>query len=88
MSRFQDSRVYRRERFSIGRDMAGDVFYLSIPVANRLVDYEEYYRVSEAQFELFSENAQAAAKFAAECRARKHDNELILKPGSDRGDAT
>ena len=85
MPRFQDTTVFKQERFSLGRDTAANNLYLSIPVANRLVDYEEYYRISEAQYEVFIGDTQAAAKFANECRARQYDQLLILKPGSDRG---
>ena len=85
MSRFKDTNVFRQERFSLGRDTASNNLYLSIPVANRLADYEEYYRISEAQYQLFIKDTRAAATFADECRARQHDQLLILKPGSDRG---
>jgi hypothetical protein len=59
--------------------------FLSIPVANRMIDYEEYYLLTAAQLEEFEENDEAALAFANACRDRKNDDLLILEPGSDRG---
>ena len=69
MGRFDDTHVFRAERFSLGRDLNTSDFYLSIPVANRLVDYEEYYRLSPSQYEEFSHNLKLASAFADQCRA-------------------
>ena len=88
MDRFDDTHVFRTERFSLGVDLNTKNFYLSIPVANRMVDYEEYYCLSPSQYQAFSGNLKLATAFADQCRARRHDDLLILKPGTDRGDPT
>ena len=85
MARFQDIHVYREELFSLGKDQTTGGYYLSIPVSNRMVDYEEYYRISDEQFQAFQADGAAARVFAEQCRKRRHDDLLILKPGSDRG---
>lgn len=59
--------------------------YLSIPVANRMVTYDEHYALTRAQVDLFAVDRNAAAAFAQECRRRQHDDRLILPPGCDRG---
>ncbi len=77
--------VSREHLYSLGRDIKIDCYILSIPVSNRLVDYEEYYRLTDEQFHMFREDDVAAQAFANECRQRMHDNLLTLQPGSDRG---
>ena len=84
-TRFEDTKVDREGRLSLGTDRETGDSYLSIPVANRMVDYEEYYRLSRAEYDRFLEDPAAARAFADEARARRHDDRLILMPGSDRG---
>ncbi len=85
VGRFADCLVSREHSYSIGYDKISGHYYLSVPVTNRLVDYEEYYRLDEVEFEaLKSDQAQALA-FAAAARERELDDRLLLPPGSDRG---
>lgn len=77
--------VSRELRFSLGIEQDSGRYYLSIPVANRMVDYEEYYEIDQATFERFRTDPDAAQGFLARARAREADELLILKPGSDRG---
>ncbi|TRW17553.1 hypothetical protein [Glacieibacterium frigidum] len=86
MPRFMDTKVDREGRWSLGADAETAAPFLSIPVANRMVDYEEYYRLSEDEARRFEADGLAARTFADECRARQHDDRLILAPGSDRGE--
>lgn len=83
--RFTDTHVFRQGRFSLGRDQQSGGFYLSIPVANRMVEYEEYYRLTAEQYRLFVADEAAALAFADACRERRCDEALLLAPGSDRG---
>jgi hypothetical protein len=85
-NRFSDTHVFREQRFAIGSDTQTNGYFLSIPVANQMVDYEEYYRLTADQYSQFSNNGAAGGMFAEECRARKRDNLIILAPGTDRGE--
>jgi hypothetical protein len=85
-NRFSDTHVFREQRFAIGRDTQTSGFFLSIPVANQMVDYEEYYRLTPDQYRQFSNDSVAGGLFADECRARKRDDVIILAPGTDRGE--
>jgi hypothetical protein len=85
--RFVDSHVDQERRFSIGREDASGRYYLAIPVANRLVDYEEYYEISQAVHDAYPTNIDALNRFADRCRARECDELLFLQPGGDRGAA-
>jgi hypothetical protein len=84
--RFVDEYVSREGRFSVGRDRQGDRPFLSIPVRNSKVEYEEYYALAPEEYARFSRDRTAALAFAEECRARWRDDRLILEPGSDRGE--
>jgi hypothetical protein len=84
--RFNDVHIFRDQRFSLGVDMQTQQPYLSIPVANQMVDYEEYYLISPDQFQQFADAPNIGALFADECRARLSDHLIILQPGSDRGE--
>lgn len=82
---FTVRKVYREERFSLGVEADGDVPYLSFPVQNRLVDYEEYYEVPRAWVDAPDEHAADIRTFLAGARARRHDDKLLVQPGTDRG---
>jgi hypothetical protein len=86
--RFVDSAVNVAKRFSIGREIDSGRHYLSIPMANRLVDYEEYYEISAELHDGYPANESLLDSFASECREQKHDTLLLQKPGGDRGVAT
>ena len=85
-NRFNDTQVFREQRFSIGVDSQTKGYFLAILVANQMVDYEEYYRLSLDQFALFSKDIIAGSAFAERCRARANDTLIILPPGTDRGE--
>ncbi|RSV40105.1 hypothetical protein CA234_12635 [Sphingomonas sp. ABOLE] len=85
MPRFVDSMASREGRFALGTDMVSGQPYLSIPVSNRLADYEEYYRLTDSERVVFESDMVLAAAFAAKCRRREIDDRLILPPGADRG---
>jgi hypothetical protein len=82
---FRDVFVSREHRFAIGIEEASGEHYLSIPVSNRLVDYDEYYRITPDEFSAFLANVATALAFAARAKAREMDDRLMFPPGSDRG---
>ena len=83
--RFKSTRVFRQERFAVGVDQVSGKYFLSIPVSNRLVDYQEYYTISSVWGENPELHLEELKKFAEECRHQELDQYLILKPGFDRG---
>jgi hypothetical protein len=86
--KFNDTFVNKDERFTIGIEEVTGKYYVSIPVSNRLVDYDEYYEISIESYELFLRDSSAALNFVERCRARQEDESLMFKPGADRGVAT
>jgi hypothetical protein len=86
--KFRDLHVCQTERFSIGVETISGKYYLSVPVANQFVDYEEFYEISQSEFAAFSANMCDATGFVRQCRTREQDDRLMVKPGSDRGVAT
>lgn len=83
--RTEDILVNAIERFSIGIHLDSGRYYLSIPVSNRLVDYEEYYELTESEYQNLVSDPNLATDFAADCRAHRLDARLMVKPGADRG---
>lgn len=83
--KFNDIAISRENRFSIGIEEETGMHYLSIPVSNQYVDYEEYYELTKELFNSFKENMGSALKFVEQCRDRKKDELLIQKPGKNRG---
>lgn len=72
------------EYFSIGLEETSGKFYLSIPVSNRLVDYEEHNEIPKACFDRYLEKPDSALEFVEQCRNQRMDHLLMIKPGSDR----
>lgn len=84
-ARFKDVVVDRQERFAVGVEEASGRFYVSIPVSNGLVDYEEYYEIDADAFALYCKEPKAALGFVERCRRREEDRRLIYQPGARRG---
>jgi hypothetical protein len=82
---FVDEMVSRELRFSIGIKTRTGRYYLSIPVANRMVDYEEYYAIDRSAYERYRADPHSAADFVKRCRNRELDELLIVTPGRNRG---
>lgn len=83
--KFTDMYFSRERRYSIGIVLESGTHYISIPVSNGLVDYEEYYAISPQQAAVFPTDDSAAIDFVAECQRHEHDDLLIQKPGTNRG---
>ncbi|WP_344737295.1 hypothetical protein [Microbacterium awajiense] len=84
--RFVSSFVDREAGYALGVEQESATAYLSIPVSNTLTDYEEYYALTEAEYDALLADAGLARAFAESCRRREQDERLILKPGTDRGE--
>lgn len=82
---FGDEFVCRENRYSLGTELDSGTHYVSIPVSNGLVDYEEYYAISPQQFDVLLSDKSAAVAFVEACRRHQHDDLLILPPGNNRG---
>lgn len=83
--KFNDIATSQIDKFSIGREEVSKIYYLSIPVSNPYMDYDEYYKLSEEMFSLFRSDMSSALDFVKRCRERKNDSLLIQKPGRLRG---
>lgn len=83
--KFIDTHVFKEDRFTVGFEESTGRYYLSIPVSNPYLDYEEYYEIDHQQFAACPGNIEELRTIAAKCRARTNDDRLIVKPGSMRG---
>lgn len=72
-------------RYSICRDPLTLEPVFVIPVSSGPVDYEEYYRINEAELALLIAHPPIAAAFAECCGRHRMDDRLIVKPGTRRG---
>lgn len=85
--KFNDVFVSREHRFSLGIEETTGRFYVSFPVSNGMADYEEYYEIDRATFELFQKDLAAALAFVTRGRHRELDQLLMVQPGTNRGSA-
>jgi hypothetical protein len=85
--KFKDLVACREKRFSLGVEESSGKFYLSVPVSNGVVDYEEYYEIDRETFGRFRTDPKSALGFVEHCRNRGADASLIVKPGRNRGTA-
>lgn len=83
--RFEDTFVSAEYRYSLGVESTSGRRYLAIPVTNGIVDYEEYYELTDADYRRFAADPAAGVEFADQCRRREHDDLLIQSPGANRG---
>lgn len=85
--KFNDTYISREHRFSLGIEETSGRCYLSIPVSNALVDYEEYYWIEQAQMDVWLQRPSAALAMVSKCQNRQMDHALIYPPGANRGRA-
>jgi hypothetical protein len=82
---YNDTFFSREDRYSIGIETDSGQFYVSIPISNGALDYEEYYQIDADQYETFHKDKTAAIDFVESCRRHERDELLIEKPGWNRG---
>lgn len=75
------SRVDREGRWSVGT-LADGRHVLSIPVANRLVDYEENYLLTEDEYAAMLAHPAFGLALADRCRARSRTHGWSLRPAA------
>ena len=85
MSNITTQFLDKENKFAIGKNIKTNDYILSIPVANQLTDYLEYYRLTLEQYNEFLDQPVKALPFVDKCRNRELDELFILKPGKDRG---
>ena len=83
--KFEDTYFSKEDRYSLGIESTSGRHYVSIPVSNGIVDYEEYYEITPGEYHLFLSDKAAAVEFVESCRKHERDDLLIQKPGSNRG---
>jgi hypothetical protein len=83
--KFEDTHVFRDERYCLGVESTSERYYASIPVSNGLVDYDEYYELTADQYNNFVTDHDAAMEFIEACRRHELDRLLLEQPGSRRG---
>lgn len=84
--KFNDEYVFKSDRFSVGIEESTGKYYISIPVANSYVEYEEYYEIDTSQYKACPGNVEELKEIASKCRARQNDARLIVMPGRLRGE--
>ncbi len=83
--KFEKTFFAKEDRYWLGKESESSRHFMGIPVSNAMVDYIEYYWLTNEQYDLFLADGVSALKFADECRRRQHDELLIMRPGRDRG---
>jgi hypothetical protein len=83
--KFEDTYFSKEEGYSIGQELESGKYYLSIPVRNTLVEYNEYYEITEAEYNAFPNNTDRIQEIIQLSRERKNDARLIIQPGAERG---
>lgn len=81
--RFEKTFVSGEYRYSLGVETDSGLHYLAIPVSNRLVDYLEYYKLSDDEYQAFHDDTGQAREFADSCRGVPSGSP-ILKRLSER----
>ena len=80
---FEDIKISREKRYSLGKETTTNKYYLSFPVSppnHRYVEYEEYYKISSEQLSDFLETEDSLIEFLEKCRRRKMDHLFLFYP--------
>ena len=76
---------FKQDRFAFAKDESTDRYCIAIPVFNGMVEYNEYYEISNQEYNEFSKDFLKAKLFVEKCRNQKEDARLMQKPGKMRG---
>ena len=79
--------VDRVRRFSLDVDEETGRTFISIPVHNKMIEYDEWYEVDQVAFERYKADPTLAHDFVGQAKRRELEHLLLLKPGTDRGGA-
>ena len=77
--------VDRDRRFSLDIDGESGRTFVSIPVRNQLVEYEESYEIDRDRFDACLIDPTLAYDLVDRARRRELDHLLLRRPGSERG---
>ena len=86
--KFKDVAVNRDERYALGIEEESGKYYVSIPVSNGMIEYEEYYEIDQAMFDQFKADLDSALPFVERVRNRLEDPRLMYQPSTKRGTPT
>ncbi|AUQ25665.1 hypothetical protein [Dickeya zeae] len=85
--KFRNELVNKEDRYAIGVEVDSGRYFLSIPVRNQMVEYSEFYEIDESEFLEFKENILLALPLVDKCRKHENDDNLIIPPSHNRGEA-
>lgn len=69
---FDPIKINRNLKYSLGEELTTNKYYLSFlvsPANHRYVEYEEYYEISEEEFNLFINNEERLLQFIESFRS-------------------
>lgn len=81
----KDTYTSHQYRYSLGIDQLSGHPYLSYPVTTGVVDYEEFYRLSDDEYRSFLQDPNLAIVLLDLARKHEQDDRLFQKPGWNRG---
>lgn len=84
--RWKNVFVDRERRFALTVDEESGRSFVSIPVRNSRVEYDEYYEVDPGTFKGFAADPTTAHAFVDRAKRRELDHLLLFKPGAERGE--
>ena len=79
-------RVFKQQRYSIERDDDTGIYYMSFPVFNGMVEYEEYYEIMPSELDDIMNDEKVRMQFLEKSRNHQNDDRILFKPGRLRGD--
>ncbi|WP_020178993.1 hypothetical protein [Methylopila sp. M107] len=85
---FDDMMISETERYSLGVERNSGAHYISVQISAQLVDYEEYYELTEEEFFLLLDDPEAGQTLARRCRDGHEAARLFSRPGGPGGAAT
>ncbi len=79
-NRFVDKFVSKENRYTLGVELETGRYYFSMPVFNHLVEYDEYFEISEVEYDSLIENVDKAVSFKEQCSLRREDGRMTFFP--------
>lgn len=78
---FDDMLISQEEQFSLGIERTTGRRYISVSISQGFADYEEFFEISDEEFDRLLDDPEGGQDLARRCRAGEENARLFRKPG-------
>lgn len=79
---FDDMLISQEEQYSLGVERVTGRRYISVSVSQGFADYEEFFEISDEEFDRLLDDPEGGQDLARRCRSGEENARLFRRPGA------